>query len=228
MNRKRILALAAAGAVGLSLAAVAAPAHAEPKDRPSGLVYTTVHTPVGNYSDTRATGHYEGTAAGLRIWTEGSTTTDKVAGYLPTELDLAAVTDAALGYGPTSGQLPGAQLVVDIDDDGVGDGILVGEPTFYGATWWLNNAASADFKALDPSGTNDSGNGSAYFGTLAEWVAAAPSAKVVAVGFSLGSGAQGDGVVTGFTAGGQTFSFVQTSVVVTNRDGVVVSGHNKG
>ncbi|TYL50721.1 hypothetical protein [Agromyces mariniharenae] len=229
MKQRTILAAAAAGAVCLSLAAVAAPVQAEPRERP-GLVYTTVWTPVGIYSDTRSTGHYEATPSGLHIWTEGSTSTDKVAGYLPSDLALSAVADAdvALGYASYSGQLPGAQLVVDISGDGVGDGILVGEPNFYGANWWLNNGATDEFKALDPSGTNDSGNGSAYFGTLDEWSAAAPSAKVVAVGFSLGSGAKGDGLVTGFTAAGKTFSFVESSVVVTNRDGVVVDGHNKG
>jgi hypothetical protein len=166
-------------------------------------------TPAGYYGDTRATGHFQAESGRLHIWTEGATSTDKVAGYVSTSIPLAAVAEsgAVLNYEAVSGMVPGAQLIVDINGDGAGDGILVGEPSFYGANWWLNNAASAEFKALDPSGANDGGNGSAYFGTLAEWSTAAPTATVVAVGFSLGSGAQGEGYVDGFVTAGTTYSF---------------------
>ena len=46
-------------------------------------------------------------------------------------------------YTTTSGHgiPPGYQLIVDFDNDGTADGILVGEPGFYGTNWWLNNAA---------------------------------------------------------------------------------------
>ena len=84
--------------------------------------------------------------------------------------------------------------------------ILVGEPV-YGANWWLTNGSSADAKAADPSGANDGGNGSAYFGTLADWKAALPQARVYAGGFSLGSGVKGDGVIDSITYDGTTYRF---------------------
>lgn len=164
--------------------------------------------PVGDYADTRATGHYAGSNLGLHIWTEGNTSTDKVAGYLPVDIDLADALDAALHYDATVGIEPGAQLKVDIDGDGVFDGILVGE-SVYGDNWWLTGGSSDAFKAFDPSGEENGGNGSEWFGTLAQWVEEIPLAHVTAVGFSLGSGVLGDGTVTGFTVGGNELSFVQ-------------------
>lgn len=164
---------------------------------------------LGNYADTRATGHYAAGADGLHIWTEGATSTDKVAGYLDiADVPLAADTTASLGYVANFGITPGAQLVVDINGDGVGDGILVGEAV-YGDNWWLTNGSSAEFKALDPSGAENGGNGSEWFGTLAEWAAASESLTITHVGFSLGSGVHGDGTVTGFTVNGTTHSFVE-------------------
>ena len=48
------------------------------------------------YSDTRATGHYEVQGTGLRIWTEGTTSTDKVAEYVDTSTPLADVGEPSL------------------------------------------------------------------------------------------------------------------------------------
>lgn len=188
--------IAAGGVAGiaLALAAVAVPAQA---------------APLGDwdFSDTRITGHAARTAEGLHIWTEGSTSTDKVAGYLDVDLPLASTLTGGVDYTATiDGAAPGAQFVVDIDGDGTADGILVGERV-YGENWWLSNSSTAAFKALDPSGAEDGGNGSAYFGTLAQWAAAAPAARIVKVGFSLGSGVHGDGVVHAVVAGGTRYTF---------------------
>ena len=47
---------------------------------------------------------------------------------------MVEVGDPSLNYTTTAGTDPaGFQLVVDFDRDGTGDGILVGEPAFYGA-----------------------------------------------------------------------------------------------
>ena len=97
-----------------------------------------------------------------------------------------------------------------IDGNGNDYNILVGEPV-YGANWWLTNGSSADAKAADPSGANDGGNGSAYFGTLAEWKTALPNARVYAGGFSLGSGVKGDGVIDSITYGATTYRFTKTT-----------------
>ena len=103
------------------------------------------------YSDTRATGHYDGRGTGLRVWTEGNTSTDKVAEYVDTTRRWPTTGEPTLNYTPTSGTIPpGFQLVVDFDGDGTTDGILVGEQVYYG-NWWLNNAAQQFVKAGAPS-----------------------------------------------------------------------------
>ena len=49
---------------------------------------------------------------------------------------LALIGEPSLGFTNTSGGgTPGFQLLVDFDGDGATDGILVGEPGFYGNDW---------------------------------------------------------------------------------------------
>lgn len=166
-------------------------------------------------SDTRATGHYEVVGTGLRVWTEGSTSTDKVAEYVDTSTPLAAAGEPSLEYTPTSGAVPpGFQLVTDFDGDGSADGILVGEPV-YGGDWWLNNAAKPFVKAGAPH--TGGGSGSNWFGTLDEWRSAFPDANVVAFGFSLGSGVKGDGVIDAINFAGTRYTFAE-HVVLTSKD----------
>ncbi|WP_148077061.1 hypothetical protein [Nocardioides aurantiacus] len=167
------------------------------------------------YSDTRATGHYEVQGAGLRVFTESNTSTDKVAEYVDTNTPLASTGEPTLDYTPTSGTIPpGYQLIVDFDADGTNDGILVGEKVYNG-TWWLNNAADADIKAAAPH--TGGGYGSPYYGTLDEWRANFPNAIVKAFGFSLGSGVKGDGVINSITFAGTTYTFAKP-VVLTSKD----------
>jgi hypothetical protein len=193
------------GAVALGLGVVlAAPAQAAAPG--------VIHVPQDfdpALSDTRATGHYEVVGTGLRVWTEGSTSTDKVAEYVRTEVPLADVGEPALEYtNTTSGGVPGFQLVVDFDGDGSDDGILVGEPGVYGDDWWLNNAAEPFVKAGAPN--TGGGSGSAWFGTLDEWREAFPDAVVTAFGFSLGSGVKGDGVIDAIDFAGTRYTFAET------------------
>ena len=191
--------------VGLSLT-MAAPTQATAK---------TINVPAdfmpAPLSDTRATGHYEVVSTGLRIWTEGSTSTDKVAEYVATSTPLADVGSPTLEYTATSGGRPGFQLVVDFDGNGTADGILVGEPV-YGGNWWLNNAAAQFVKDVSPT---VGGGGSTWNGTLAAWQAAFSSANVVAFGFSLGSGVLGDGILNAINFAGDRFTFT-VPVVLTN------------
>lgn len=167
-------------------------------------------------SDTRATGHYEVVGTGLHVWTEGNTSTDKVAEYVATDTPLADAGEPSLSYAPTTGTIPpGYQLVVDFDDNGTVDGILVGEPTFYGNDWWASNGSAQFVKDGAPSHTG--GSGSTNHGTLDQWRTAFPNAQVLAFGFSLGSGVLGDGVISSITFAGDTYTFAQ-AVVLSGED----------
>lgn len=173
-----------------------------------------VNTKAGfaSYDDQRATGHTSFQADGLHIWTEGATSTDKVAWYHAVSYSLSAVGTPSMNYSSTFGLQPGLQLVMDFNNDGTADGILVGE-TVYGDNWWLSNSA-AQF-AKDGAPHNGGGNGSQWYGTLNEWLAAFPNAKVTAVGFSLGSGVHADGILKSLTFGCHTWNFGLKPVTAT-------------
>ena len=194
--------------IALGLVAAAAPAHAVTvkQIRQADLVTAL--------NDVRSAGHYDFLAEGVHVKTDDATSQAKVALYFP-------VTGAL----PTSGNVewfgttpaPGAQIVFDADNvtgNGNDYNILVGE-SVYGANWWLTSGSSATAKAADPSGTENGGNGSEWFGTLAQWKAALPTATVKAGGFSLGSGIQGEGVVRAVNLGDTSYVFTDTPAVVT-------------
>ncbi|MET3770322.1 hypothetical protein ABIB15_003032 [Marisediminicola sp. UYEF4] len=203
--KKKSLALAGVLAVGIALA-VAAPANAA-----SAVLYVPDDFEA-SLSDTRATGHYELVGSGLRVYTDGATSTDKVAEYIGTSTRLATVGEPTLEFTNTSlGGTPGYQLLVDFDGDGTTDGILVGEPGSYGNDWWLNNAAASFVKAAAPSTTG--GSGSAYHGTLDQWREVFPDANVTAFGFSLGSGVKGDGVLNAINFAGTRYTFAMQTVL---------------
>lgn len=155
-------------------------------------------------SETRATGHYEITEEGLRIWTEGTTSTDKSAGYLASEFALANAGVPSLTYDASFGIEPSIQMVVDFDNDGNADGILVGE-SVYGNDWWLSNGSAQFVKDSAPS--HSGGSGSENHGTLDQWLAVFPDAQVKKIGYSLGSGVYGDGVITNLTVGCVSYTF---------------------
>ena len=166
---------------------------------------------VAAFSDTRATGHYEVVGTGLRIFTEAATSTDKVAEYVATNTPLANIGEPSLAYTPTLGTIPpGYQLIVDFDNNGTFDGILVGE-TAYGNDWWASNSSQQFVK--DGAPLTDGGSGSLFHGTLAGWRAAFPNATVVAFGFSLGSGVYADGVLNSITFNGTTYTFAIRAVL---------------
>jgi hypothetical protein len=171
---------------------------------------------VPGLSDTRDTGHYEVVGTGLRVWTEGSTSTDKVAEYVATSTPLANSGEPSLEYTPAvlGSTPPGFQLVVDFDNDGVADGILVGEHV-YGNDWWASNGSAPFVKVGAPLHTG--GFGSLNHGTLADWRSAFPNANVQAFGFSLGSGVKGDYLINAINFAGTRYTFAKP-VVLTSKE----------
>jgi hypothetical protein len=215
---KRTIGLGGALALGVSTVLLAAPA--------SAAATGTIHPSdfVDPLSDTRATGHYAVAGTGLHIWTDGNTNkdehgtnTDKVAEYVATDVSLADVGEPALDYTNNGGGVPGFQLYVDFDGDGSNDGILVGEPTVtsYGDNWWLNTAAAPVAKAGAPH--TGGGQGSNWFGSLDEWRSNFSKARVLAFGFSLGSGVKGDGVINAIDFAGTHYTFAD-DVTLTSKD----------
>jgi hypothetical protein len=177
---------------------------------------------IGALSDTRSAGHVTFLSDGLHVWTDDSSSQAKAAEYF--NLSGPIPTSASLDWYGTDPQ-PGQQIVFDVDGitgNGNDWNILVGEPV-YGGNWWLTNGSSADAKAADPSGANDGGNGSAYFGTLTDWANALPNARVYAGGFSLGSGVKGNGVIDSITYSGTQYRFTKTAALVATN----VTGHSK-
>ena len=217
-SRSRSAVVLAAAAVAVGVAAV--PAYAASATlRPADL----------NTSETRSTGHVEFLRNGLHVWTEGSSNTgpngtggtwntDKAAGYFA--LSGGIPTSASMAWVGSESE-PGKQLVFDADGitgNGNDYNILVGE-SVYGSVWWLTNSSSATAKTADPSGANNGGSGSEWFGTLAEWQAALPQARALAGGFSLGSGVKGDGVIERMQYGTTVYEFTNLPVTEDGQDG---------
>ncbi len=174
---------------------------------------TTTHTTdlsTWNLSETRSTGHNELVSDGLRIWTEGTASTDKAAGYYPADFSLKNLGDTSIDYSATTGTTnPGLQLVTDFDNNGTTDGILVGESVFYGSNWWTSASAAQFVRDAAP---RVAGGGSAWNGSINQWLAAFPDAKVKAIGYSLGSGVLGDGVIKRITLGCVNYTFAKPVV----------------
>jgi hypothetical protein len=178
----------------------------------------TIAVPSGfdkGLGDTRANGHYAVQGTSLHIWTTGTTSTDKVAEYVDTDTPLSAVGEPVLNFSSNlaGGGAPGYQLVVDLDGNGTTDGILVGEPGFYGTDWWLAGAS----KTFDYSAAPGAAYGYDHSGPLAQWEAAYPQAKTTAFGFSLGSGVHGDGSIDSIVFAGTSYTF-STDVLLTGKN----------
>jgi len=206
LNKRIFFAVAAVAVLGFTMQSASAAS--------SSIVVPNDFVP--SLSDTRSTGHYEVQGTGLHIRTEGATSTDKVAEYVATATSLTSVGEPKLNFTNTSGGgIPGFQLVVDFNNDGTADGILVGEPVPYGIDWWLSNGSKQFVKDAAPSHTE--GFGSANHGTLDQWRTAFPAATVRAFGFSLGSGVKGDGVLNSIEFAGTTYTF-SSPVVLKSKD----------
>jgi Bacterial Ig domain/Bacterial Ig-like domain (group 3) len=178
-------------------------------------------------SETRAKGHNDFTANGVHVTTDASDCTDpnpaggvycanKAAGYFLVNTKLADVGEPSMLWTSTNPVQPGdlkpsVQLKTDFDGDGDVDGILVGEPTWadgttlYGNDWWLSGGSAQFVKDAAPS--HDGGSGSANHGTLNQWRATFPNAKVIESGWSLGSGVRGDGTISRISLGDDRYYF---------------------
>jgi hypothetical protein len=165
-----------------------------------------------DWTQTRADGFHVFTPQGLFVATSEnpsvpSPDSRKVAGYLEVDdFQLGALAGSSLEYtkiGGTFAHEPGLQAVVDLNGDGETDGILVGEEV-YGGNWWLASIAPGfDTSAAPAVG----GGGGSFNGTIPQWTAAYPQAKVENIGFSLGSGVYSIGHITQFTIGGVVYDF---------------------
>jgi hypothetical protein len=161
---------------------------------------------ISQLGDTRSAGHVTFLGDGLAVQTDDATSQAKAAEYFPVSGDLPD--SGSMEWFGTQPQ-PGVQIVFDADGE-TGNGndynVLVGEPV-YGDNWWLTTGSSQTAKDADPSGGQNGGNGSDWFGTLAEWKAALPHARMYAGGFSLGSGVKGSGVIHSISYDDTTYLF---------------------
>ncbi len=176
-----------------------------------GPVATNAALDGWDFSQTRANGSNTFVDGGLKVVTTVGDSLAKAAGYKPIDLDLSQVGQLDIDLSDVSGVPPSVQLVVDLDDNGSTDGILVYEPDFYGENLWATNSiVSGGFVGLPTVG----GGGGPVSGTINQYLAAYPDAHVVAFGYSLGSGVIGSAVIHSITVGCDEYGF----------DGVVVPG----
>ncbi|QAV70814.1 cell wall-binding repeat-containing protein [Salinibacterium sp. UTAS2018] len=173
----------------------------------AGPTATNQNAKGWTFADTRATGHNEFTATGLRVWTDGTTSTDKAAAYKATDIALQDVGEPLVNFVSNSGGVPSLQLVTDFDANGTADGILVGEPLHYGADFWVPDHSSTAQFVKDGSPDSTGSAGSQYHGTLDEWLEEFPTARVLQFGYSLGSGVLGDAVIESIEVGCVSYGF---------------------
>lgn len=202
MHHLRKLTVLGAGSA-LVVGAAMIPASAEPTEQ-------TIRESdfIADLSGTRTKGSVEFLKEGLRITTQDGTSESKAAEYWQASGSLAGIGAPTYEWFGTVNQ-PGQQIIFDadgVDNNGNDFNILVGEKV-YGGDWWLTNGSSQDAKNADPSGADNSGSGSDYFGVMGDWALNLPDARIRAVGFSLGSGVQGDGVLRSQTYGETTYVF---------------------
>ncbi len=175
----------------------------------------TTKEQFATYADTTSgTGEYEFVENGLRISTTDDTLSDRVAWFKSVNFSLADAGEPTMVADTNSGTIPpGLHMKVDFDNDGTIDGTIVGESAYYGNNWWLTENSDADVIANAPH--DGTGQGSPYYGTLSEWLNKYPNAKVMAVGFSLGSGVEGDYTLRSITFNCIVYTFDKKEEVKT-------------
>lgn len=123
----------------------------------------------------------------------------KAAGYWPADFPLSSLGEFVLDWDGTA-PAPGGQLVVSLDGDAVPEGTLVIE-SLYGGIQWLSVPAGGTWVVRADSPHTAGGGGYPNQGTLNEWLALNPDARVLATGFSLGSGITGSGTIERISTG---------------------------
>jgi Big-like domain-containing protein len=186
---------------------------------PGAPVAKTIYRSEVDTQYTRTKGHNEFPASGgIHVFTDApADSQSKAAGYFVTDIPLKdSGAFSGLDFAITSGFAPGLQLVTDFDGDGTTDGTLVSEAGWPGIYWlsssqltgtpvplWIRDLAPRKPGAAEPTIPGYSVGG----GTPAEWRTAFPAARILKAGYSLGSGAVGDGLLTKITVGLNQFTF---------------------
>jgi len=173
-----------------------------------------------DFSASGLTGHndFVNNELGINVWTESNTGTDKAAGYIPINAPDGVSLYDFLTYGqpemvidPASANgaiLPGLQLLVDLDGNGTYaylardndiDGInKYGQNAAGEEKWWSKNTQIAHFP-----GNSDY----KFLESLEALCNYNPDIKVMAVGYSLGSGVLGDFVINSMSYGDTIYNF---------------------
>lgn len=185
-----------AGAV-LALGLTAGPSSAEPT--------TTTVTEYGvDTSESTGTGTSRFLDDGVFVRTRDGAS--EAAGYYSINKPLAEVSSVSQDWSGTAE--PGIRLRLDIDGDGAADGTLTYE-SVYGGNLWASASSTQEFRNLAPhiapGNGNNEGQGSQWYGTLAEWQTYLTGAEVVRGGWLLGL--QGRGTLVSQTFGDATYTF---------------------
>ena len=167
---------------------------------------TDLDTDGWDFSQTRAAGSNTFVAGGLLVETTEATSLGKAAGYKAIDIALADVGDFAIALEDVTGVPPSLQLGVDLDDDGVQDGYLVYEETYYGQNLWASSTITGHVPAFVGLPT-EPGGGSSVSGTVNQYLAAYPEARILSFGYSLGSGVIGSATITSITVGCTSYTF---------------------
>src|SRR5690606_14934730 len=163
-----------------------------------GPIATNLDSSGWTFLDTLSEGHHEFTEDGLRLFTDSNGSHAKAAGYLPVDLPLADVGEPEIDW-LGGGAVPGIQLTVDLDDDGVAEGNLVIEEAE--APYWWTRAPSWSGLDYDTSQGLTKPVPNRWYGTPDQWLTTYPDARVIRIGYSLGSGVLADGVLASITFG---------------------------
>jgi len=206
--KKLLLGAAALLTVAAPLTLAAAPANA------ATVVEVRAADLVTSLTDVRSAGHYDFLAEGVHVKTDDTTSNAKVALYFP--VTGAIPTSGSLEWFGTTNQ-PGVNIVFDKDQttgNNNDSNTLVGEQVYSTnpagqplTDWWYTGGAAKALTNGITCPSTSGGSGSDCHGTLAQWAAAVPAAKVSAGGFSLGSGVQGDGVLRAVNLGANSYVF---------------------
>ncbi len=165
-----------------------------------------------DFSQSRSGGHHEYVASGLRIYTDAADYDGKSAGYVATDLNLEDVGTPVLNFTNTSGGAePGINLSLIVD--GVWQGNLVKEPLF--SQWWLGKAVAGMPAGPNPGYQKAYGSIDDFLFAYGQLGYTGAEVKIVAIGYSLGSGAKGDGILTSITAGCVNYTFGSETVAPT-------------
>lgn len=153
-------------------------------------------------TQTRSQGLNQIVSGGLAVetWSDGDDGTPdqkKAAGYYATDFALSEAGVPNIELASFTGVRPSLQLGIDKDANGSRDAYLVYEPWAYGeGNYWATAYLGVP-----------AGMGYDSFGTLNDYLVANPNARIVQIGYSLGSGVVGEAVITKLTAGCVDYTF---------------------